>query len=130
MLIISKEESNNRFNRPLYGLKGQYTLAEGISLPYFLCTMPIERAINELKIAEQVPASLDAKWSLKQLFQREIDEDRVVDDIIKSYLLDPKKLKFFNAITIVLMPKSKEEKIQDRFLDIEEDSPSPNSLGW
>lgn len=101
------------------------TLAEGISLPYFLCVMPIERAINELKIAEQVPASLEAKWSLKELFQREIDEDRILQDIIKSYLLDSKKLKFFNAITIVLMPKGEDEKIQDRFQDIEEDAPPP-----
>jgi len=125
MLIISKEESDNKFNRPLYGLKGQYTLSEGISLPYFLCTMPIERVINELKIAEQVPPSLEAEWSLKELFQREIDEDRVVDDIIKSYLLEPKKIKFFNAITIVLMPKGTDQKIKDKFQDLEEDSPPP-----
>lgn len=125
MLIISKEENSDKFNRPLYGLKGQYTLAEGISLPYFLCTMPIERAINELKIAEQVPASLETKWSIKQLFQREIDEDRILNDIIKSYLLDPKKLKFFNALTIVLMPKSKEEKIKDTFQDTDENYSPP-----
>ena len=123
MLIISKAEDNNKFNKPLYGLKGQYTLAEGVSLPYFLCTMPIERAINELKIAEQVPPSLEAKWSIKELFQREIDEDRILQDIIKSYLLDSKKLKFFNAITIVLMPKGEDEKIQDSFQNSEEDAP-------
>lgn len=125
MLVISKEEDNNKFNRPLYGLKGQYTLAEGISLPYFLCTMPIERAINELKIAEQVPPSLEAKWSIKELFQREIDEDRILQDIIKSYLLDSKKLKFFNAITIVLMPKGEDEKIQDLFQENGEDMSPP-----
>ena len=125
MLIISKEEDKNKFNKPLYGLKGQYTLAEGISLPYFLCTMPIERAINELRIAEQVPPSLEAKWSIKELFQREIDEDRIFEDIIKSYLLDSKKLKFFNAITIVLMPKDEDEKIQDCFKDTEKDTPPP-----
>ena len=123
MLVICKAEDNNKFNKPLYGLKGQYTLAEGVALPYFLCTMPIERAINELKIAEQVPPSLEAKWSIKELFQREIDEDRILQDIIKSYLLDSKKLKFFNAITIVLMPKGQDEKIQDTFQDSEEDAP-------
>ena len=123
MLVISKAEDNNKFNKPLYGLKGQYTLAEGVALPYFLCTMPIERAINELKIAEQVPPSLDAKWSIKELFQREIDEDRIFQDIIKSYLLDSKKLKFFNAITIVLMPKGEDEKIQDTFQNTGEDAP-------
>ena len=93
MLIISTGENTSTFNKPLYGLTGQYTLADGVSLPYFLTLMPIDRAINELRVAEQVPASLEAKWSLKELFQREIDEDRVRQDIIKGYLLDTKKFK-------------------------------------
>ncbi|MFB2939341.1 hypothetical protein ACE1B6_29150 [Aerosakkonemataceae cyanobacterium BLCC-F154] len=117
MLIISNNEGKARFNKPLYGLTGTYTLSEGIALPYFLSLIEINRAIDELKIAEQIPASLDTKWSLKELFQREIDEKRVEDDIVKGYLLDPKKLKFFNAITIVLMPKGQDGKIQDTFDD-------------
>lgn len=115
MLIFSNNEGKARFNKPLYGLTGVYTLSEGIALPYFLSLVEINRAIDELKIAEQIPASLDTKWSLKELFQREIDEKRVEDDIVKGYLLDPKKLKFFNAITIVLMPKGADGKIQDAF---------------
>jgi hypothetical protein len=115
MLIIPKTEGKARFNKPLYGMTGTYTLSEGIALPYFLSLVEINRAIDELKIAEQIPASLDTQWSLKELFQREIDDKRVEDDIVKGYLLDPKKLKFFNAITIVLMPKGADGKIQDTF---------------
>ncbi len=117
MPIFSNEEGKASFNKPLYGLTGTYTLSEGIALPYFLSLIEINRAIDELKIAEQIPASIDTKWSLKELFQREIDEKRVEDDIVKGYLLDPKKLKFFNAITIVLMPKGDDGKIQDKFDD-------------
>ncbi len=115
MLIIPKTEGKARFNKPLYGMTGTYTLSEGIALPYFLSLMEINRAIDELKIVEHIPASLDTQWSLKELFQREIDDKRVEDDIVKGYLLDPKKLKFFNAITIVLMPKGADGKIQDKF---------------
>ncbi|MGD2180174.1 DNA sulfur modification protein DndB [Lusitaniella coriacea] len=115
MLITHREENNSKYNKPLYGLTGAYTLADGVSLPYFVTLMPINRAIDELKVVENVAASLEAQWSLKELFQREIDEERVRQDIIKGYLLDPKKLKFFNAITIVLMPKGEDEKIQDEF---------------
>ncbi|MEH2350518.1 MAG: DNA sulfur modification protein DndB [Nostoc sp.] len=115
MFIISNNEDKARYNKPLYGLTGTYTLSEGIALPYFLSLLEINRAIDELEIAEQIPASLDTEWSLKELFQREIDEKRVKDDIVKGYLLDPKKLKFFNAITIVLMPKGTDGKIQDSF---------------
>ncbi len=125
MVIFSTGENPSNFNKPLYGLTGQYTLADGVSLPYFITLMPINRAIDELRVAEQVPASLEAQWSLKELFQREIDEDRVRQDIIKGYLLDTKKLKFFNAITIVLMPKGKDEKIKDSFQELNETSTPP-----
>ncbi len=47
------------------------------------------------------------------------------DDIVKGYLLDPKKLKFFNAITIVLMPKGDDGKIQDTFDNVDTNAP-PN----
>jgi hypothetical protein len=124
-MLLHKNENNQKFNKPLYGYKGQYTLSEGVELPYFSCIMSIERAIDELKIAEQVPASLDAKWSLEELFQREIDETRIKQDIIKGYLLDSNKLNFFNAITIVLMPKGEDEKIQDRFENVTKDTPPP-----
>lgn len=98
-------------------MSGIYTLSEGVSLPYFVSLISIDRAIDELKIAEQVSASLETKWSLKELFQREIDEERVVDDIVKGYLLDAKKLKFFNAMTIVLMPKGKDGQVKNIFTD-------------
>jgi DNA-sulfur modification-associated len=125
MLIFGNNDDKARFNRPLYGLTGTYTLSEGISLPYFLSLVEINRVIDDLKIAEQIPASLDTQWSLKELFQREIDEDRVKNDIIKGYLLDPKKLKFFNAITIVLMPKGADGKIIDSFDGSTTISPPP-----
>ncbi|YAF94968.1 MAG: hypothetical protein AB3A66_20640 [Nodularia sp. CChRGM 3473] len=106
-------------------LTGIYTLSEGVALPYVLSLVDINRAIDELKIAEQIPASLDTKWSLKELFQREIDEKRVEDDIVKGYLLDPNKLKFFNAITIVLMPKDSDGKIQNAFDETTNITPPP-----
>jgi hypothetical protein len=125
MLILSNNEDKSRFNKPLYGSTASYTLSEGISLPYVVSLVEINRAIDELKIAEQIPASLDTQWSLKELFQREIDEKRVEDDIVKGYLLDPRKLKFFNAITIVLMPKGDDGKIKDNFDISSEMNPPP-----
>lgn len=128
MFIISTGQSKARFNKPIYGLTGTYTLSEGVALPYFASLLDIDRAIDELRIAEQVPPSLDTKWSLKELFQREIDETRIQNDIIKGYLLDPKKLKFFNAITIVLMPKNANGKILDTFDEAE--AVDPPSIPW
>jgi hypothetical protein len=66
-------------------------------------------------IQDQIPPNLDNRWSLSELFQREIDHDRVNKQLVNGYLSDPKKLKFFNALTIVLMPKTPEGKLLDKF---------------
>lgn len=106
--LFSGTTPKDNYNRPLYGFHGQYTLSPGVSLPYFLTAMPVERVIDELKIAEQISPSMDNRWSLNELFQREVDRKRVAHELVRGYLADPHKLKFFNAITIVLMPKSAE----------------------
>ena len=43
MLIIAKAESRTRFNKPLYGLGGKYTLGRGIALPFFSTLLDIDR---------------------------------------------------------------------------------------
>jgi DNA-sulfur modification-associated len=117
MLLIPSNSGQSKFNKPLYGSNGAYTLSEDISLPYFISLVEVDRVIDELKIAEQIPAHIDTQWSIKELFQRSIDDKRVKDDIVRGYLFDSKKIKFFNAITIILMPKGADGKVKDIFDD-------------
>ena len=98
--------------------------------------MEIERAIDELKIHDEVSPALDRKWSLTELFQRELDEGRVKDELVKGYLNAPGKLKFFNALTIVLMPKTPDDKLLSHFPPSEYDPGIPwngtdvNDANW
>jgi len=85
--------------------------------------MPLERVINELKTHEQVAPSLDQKYNLKELFQREIDRDRVKNQLVDGYLRNPRKLKFFNSITVALLPRSKDGTIEPEFQDYENNDP-------
>jgi hypothetical protein len=115
MTIFSNSGSLEAFNRPVYGLHGCYTLSEGARIPYFATLMPLDRVIGELKIAEDISASLETKWTLTELFQREVDRERVAKDIVKGFLKDPNKLKFWNALTVVLLPRTREGKMLDAF---------------
>jgi hypothetical protein len=135
--MFSGTTPKDNYNRPLYGFHGQYTLSPGISLPYFLASMPIERVIDELKIAEQISPSINNRWSLNELFQREVDRNRVARDLVRGYLADPHKLKFFNALTIVLMPKAVEGTGSEKFESEAVDSPAipwdgsdPEDAAW
>jgi hypothetical protein len=125
MTIFHDGRTEPAYTKPLYGTHAQYTLSNGVSLPYFLTAMEIERAIDELKIHDEVSPSLDRKWSLSELFQREVDEDRVKDEMVKGYLADPHKLKFFNAITIVLMPKTADDHLLPKFPPADHDPGIP-----
>ena len=121
---ISAAPIKRNYNRPLYGNKGEFTLARNITVPYFSTVMSIPRAVGELKTHEQVAPSLDQKFNLRELYQREIDQERVQKELIDGYLRDPKKLKFFNSLTIVLLPKTEQGHIASTFEDYQNNNPA------
>jgi hypothetical protein len=85
--------------------------------------MDLNRVTSELKTHEEVSPSLDTTYSLVELFQRQIDIERVKREIVEGYLRIPNKIKFFNSLTIVLLPKSKEGKIVSTFENYENNDP-------
>lgn len=87
--------------RPI--LHGFYNLSQ-VRIPYFQGLMSLEEVSKELRLVEDLPADLRSQWRLEELFQREIDWGRVKHDIVSGYLRRPEKLKFFNALTVALLP--------------------------
>jgi hypothetical protein len=104
-LVFATSEELTNFNRPIFGLSGVYTIAPGTRVPYLTANLALERVVQELKTYDQMPPTIDAVWSLEELYQREIDYDRIEQKLVNGYLRDPHKLKFFNALTVILFPK-------------------------
>ena len=91
------------YTKPRPMLWGTLNLSQ-ISIPYYQAMITLEEATVELKLVENLPSDLRTKWRLEELFQREIDWDRVSEEIVKGYLQRPEKLKFFNSLTVALLP--------------------------
>jgi hypothetical protein len=123
-LNLSAHPALQRYNRPLYGNFGQFTLSLNVAVPYLSTVMPLMRVVTELKTHEQVAPSLDQKYNLKELFQREIDRDRVKNQLVDTYLRNPRKLKFFNSITVALLPRTLDGAIQASFEDYPNNRPA------
>jgi hypothetical protein len=67
--------------------------------------------LDNIKLISDIPES--KRWSIKDLFQRNINQSRV-DNQLMNYLNDPDRIKFFNPITLILLPhNSKDEIIKD-----------------
>lgn len=113
--VVNVSQDVRRYNDPIYGTRGEFSMSTTVSVPYFIALLDIATLERELKTHEQVAPSLDNAYSLIELYQRQIDEDRVEKDIVDAYLNIPDKLKFFNALTVALLPKSENGSIQRDF---------------
>lgn len=86
-------------------------------IPFFQAVLPLEDVVHELKLVENLPSDLRAKWKLEELFQREIDWERVQHDIVDGYLRRPEKLKFFNSLTVALLPVDEKKMLATSYGD-------------
>lgn len=121
---VNTEEETRNYNLPLYGIRGEFSISQGVTVPYFMSLMDLKRVTRELKTHEEVSPSLDTVYNLVELFQRKIDDERVEREIIDGYLRVPNKLKFFNSLTIVLLPKSPEGHICQSFDNYPNNNPA------
>ncbi|MBP8810893.1 MAG: hypothetical protein KBG48_08840 [Kofleriaceae bacterium] len=99
--LLAPEAPDYTPRRPI--LRGTFSINKS-SIPYFQGLMTLEEVEKELKLVENLPSDLRSMWRLEELFQREIDWDRVKVDIVNGYLRQPAKLQFFNALTVALLP--------------------------
>ena len=54
-------------------------------VPYFATSMSVRNAVAAIDLPSNLPVSDDVPISIDELFQRELDEDRVQDEICLLY---------------------------------------------
>ncbi|MBT5421090.1 MAG: hypothetical protein HOK80_09370 [Candidatus Cloacimonetes bacterium] len=89
-----------QYGKNKWGVYGQ--LGEGANVQIrFVQTAMHSNELKDITLISHIPES--EKWDVRDLFQRDVDGDRVGNDII-PYLKHPDKVKFFNPLTLVLLP--------------------------
>lgn len=83
-------------------LYGRFSLSKW-KIPYFVTTVALEDAADDLHLTTEIPGAESVHWSLDELYQRDIDWNRV-EQRITPYLRDVQNPQFFNSITIALLP--------------------------
>lgn len=102
--------STIQYNEKKYGIWGTLGSGAGCDV-HFIQMVLTARDLDNIKLISDIPES--KRWSIKDLFQRNIDHERVEKGLIQ-YLNDPDRIKFFNPITLILLPhNSKNEIIKD-----------------
>ena len=99
----------NKYTEPLVFIPGEYKLSEEGEIPYLAAAMPLQNVVDQIKLVEDIPEEAQRNWSLEELFQRDIDWDRVQTDLVNGYLKPSSELSFFNSLTIALLPQAGSE---------------------
>lgn len=88
------------YNRSLSGVYGEFGSGAGSRAFYLQSAIP-PRDLDLISLVSDIPGS--EKWPVRALFQRDIDKERVTDGLI-PYLQDTHQVRFFNPLTLTLLP--------------------------
>jgi len=109
------------YNQKKCGVVGELGSGAGLVVKYIETSLQRDD-LERISLVEKIPDSY--KWNVSDLLQRQIDAIRVEKQII-PYLKDPNKVKFFNPLTLVVLPKENNSIITNppllREVDIEEE---------
>ena len=105
-MAFPPNQPKNIFINEKWGIYGELGEGSGVKIR-FIQTVIEPGEFEKIKLVPDIQGS--ERWDVRDLFQREIDEDRVGE--IKQYLENNEDVKFFNPLTIVVLPMN-ENKTQ------------------
>lgn len=114
MVKIKKIEVNQTdFSKEYYSIHSIQKLNSEFDTNVFASTVPIIELFNNRDIILVEDLRGDARWGMNKVIQRNISKKRV-EEIKTEYLNSGNRLiKFFPAITVILLPKSEGEPKQN-----------------
>ncbi|GGP99199.1 DNA sulfur modification protein DndB [Streptomyces mutabilis] len=83
-------------------VRGEYAIGDE-RVPYYAISMTVTEATRYLQLARDLAITDRQPVNFEELFQRAVDDERAAGPI-RTYLLQPGSLKFFNSFTVVLLP--------------------------
>lgn len=89
-----------QYNKQKLGYFGELGTGAHARIRFLQCAVT-EEELDNITLIENIQGS--EQWDIRDLFQRDVDMARVEQSIL-PYLTDPEKVKFFNPLTLVLLP--------------------------
>ena len=79
----------------------EYSAQEAGSRPFYVQAAITPADLGNISLISEIPGS--EKWRIRDLFQRDVDNDRITNSLL-PYLERPDRIKFFNPLTLTILP--------------------------
>lgn len=93
--------TKQRYSHQLRGVYGQFGTGAGVRAFYLQSALTPAQLDRWVSLISDIHGS--ERWPVRDLFQRDVDNDRISDSLL-PYLQDVQKIKFFNPLTLTLLP--------------------------
>lgn len=114
-----------RYNHQLPGVYGQFGTGAGVYAFYLQSALGPQQ-LDWVSLISDIRGS--ECWPVRDLFQRDVDNDRIRDSLL-PYLHDAQKIKFFNPLTLTLLPMHGDEVLA-QMPRVVESSISQDGRNW
>jgi hypothetical protein len=88
------------YNKTKYGYFGELGTGANAHVRFLQTALSVDE-LDSVTLIENIPGS--ETWDVRDLFQRDVDKERVTQEIL-PYLKDKNRVKFFNPLTLALLP--------------------------
>ena len=114
-----------RYNHQIHGVYGEFGAGGGLRAFYLESTLtPSE--LSRISLISDISGS--ETWGVRDLFQRDVDNERVTEGLL-PYLQDEGKIKFFNPLTLTALPMDG-DGVRDDMLPVFENQIQEDEQTW
>lgn len=101
-MAITPPITEKIYNHQLDGVYGQFGTGAGVQA-FYLQSALTPAQLDWVSLISDIRGS--ERWPVRDLFQRDVDNDRISNESgLLAYLQDTEKTKFFNPLTLTLLP--------------------------
>lgn len=98
------------YNQTKHGFYGELGSGANARVKFLQTAISCDE-LDKITLIQNIPGS--EAWDVRDLFQRDVDHDRVTRDIL-PYLKDRDRVKYFNPLTLVLLPLSPGQEVVEK----------------
>ena len=126
-MAIPPQSRKLLYNRQLHGVYGEFGAGAGVQA-FYIQSAITPGQLNWLSLISDIQGS--ERWPVRDLFQRDVDNGRIKESLL-PYLQDPEKIKFFNPLTLTVLPMDENgTAVLTRMPRVVESSKEENDRSW
>ena len=115
-----------KYNQSLNGVYGEFGSGAGLQA-FYLQSAITPGELDRISLISDIPGA--ERWPIRDLFQREVDHDRVHKGLL-PYLRDPERIRFFNPLTLTVLPTGSDGSVLNTMPRVVEHDVNEDGFSW